>query len=88
MIFKIGDQVRITYRGNTLEGEIFLACSSGLSVTLTFNGRLESYAGLMPVLWTDDGYVDLVHGQSVGITRRGQLIPWPETSKQEVLTTH
>jgi len=88
MIFQTGDPVRITYKGKTLDGEVFLACSTGLTVTLTFNGWLESYAGLMPVLWVDDGYIDLVHGETVGITRLGRVIPWPETSKQEVLTAH
>jgi hypothetical protein len=58
MIFKIGDPVRITYKEKTLDGEVFLACSSGLSVTLTFNGKLDTYAGLMPALWVDDGYID------------------------------
>jgi len=80
MTFKMGDQVRITYQGKSIDGEVFLSCSTGLSVTLTFNGWLESYAGLMPVMWVDDGYIDLVYGHRVGIDRLGKVIPWPETS--------
>lgn len=86
MIFKIGEPVRITYKGKTLDGEIFLACSNGLSLTLTFNGQLDTYAGLMPLLWVDDGYIDLVNGQPVQINRLGQVIPWPANSEQEVHT--
>lgn len=84
MIFKIGERVRITYKEKTLDGEIFLACSSGLSVTLTFNGFLESYAGLMPTLWVDDQYIDLLHGQPVQIVRLGQVVPWPDSGKTAV----
>ena len=86
MIFKIGERVRITYKETTLDGEIFLACSTGLSVTLTFNGFLESYAGLMPTLWVNDQYIDLLHGQPLKIIRLGQVIPWPDSGKAAAAT--
>lgn len=80
MVFNTGDQVRITYDGQTLNGEIFLACSTGLSITVTFNGRLGSYSGLMPLLWMDDHYVDLVSGNPVTIARRARVLPWPAST--------
>lgn len=77
MVFKTGDSVRITYNGNTVDGEIFLACSTGLSITVTFNGCLDSYTGLMPLMWVDDHYVDLMNGRPVTINRIGRVLPWP-----------
>jgi hypothetical protein len=77
MLFNTGDTVRITYDGQTLDGEIFLACSTALSITVTFNGRLGSYSGLMPLLWLEDRYIDLVSGKPVTISRRGRVLPWP-----------
>jgi hypothetical protein len=80
MLFKSGDRVRITFDGKTAEGEIFLACSSGLSITVSFNGRLGNYTGLMPLMWVEDHFVDLVQGQAVTITRMGRILPWPRSS--------
>lgn len=77
MIFNSGDRVCITYDGNTMDAEIFLACSIGLSLTVTFNGRLGNYTGLMPLLWVDDHYIDLIHARPVTISRIGRVIPWP-----------
>jgi len=77
MIFKTGDPVRITYEGETQDGEIFLACSTGLSITVTFNGRLGTYSGLMPLLWMEDQYIDLVSGKPVTVTRGCRVLPWP-----------
>jgi hypothetical protein len=77
MVFKVGDRVRITYEENTLDAEIFLACTSGLSITVTFNGRLGNYTGLMPLMWIEDHYVDLVNGRQVKLSRMGRVIPWP-----------
>lgn len=78
MVFKNGERVRITYEDTTIEGEIFLACATGLSITVTFNGRLGNYTGLMPLMWIDDRYVDMVNGRQVNVARVGIVIPWPD----------
>ncbi|HLJ27995.1 MAG TPA: hypothetical protein VKY85_14895 [Candidatus Angelobacter sp.] len=77
MIFKTGDMVRITYEGATVNGEIFLACSTGLSLTVSFNGRLGNYTGLMPLFWLEDRYIDVVNAKTVTITPMGRILPWP-----------
>jgi hypothetical protein len=82
MLFKTGDPVRINYDGKTIDGEIFLACSTGLSITVTFNGSLGNYTGLMPLMWVEDHYVDLVGGQQVTINRMGRVLPWPGSTPQ------
>jgi hypothetical protein len=67
--FKTGEPVRITLHGKTVSGEILLASANGLSLTLIFDEYLGSYIHLMPVLWIDEGYVDLLRAEPVTICR-------------------
>ena len=67
VIFKSGDPVRITFHGKTVTGEIFMASENGLSMTLLFEEYLEHYTCLMPVLWLEDRYVDLLLAEPVTI---------------------
>ncbi|HLJ86801.1 MAG TPA: hypothetical protein VKZ53_08250 [Candidatus Angelobacter sp.] len=67
MTFKTGDVVRITFNGKTVTGEVFLASENGLSLTLMFDEYLGGYLNLMPVLWLDDSYVDLLLAEPVTI---------------------
>ena len=68
MTFKTGDVVRITFHGKTVPGEIFMASANGLSLTLLFDDPLGKYTCLMPVLWMDDSYVDLLLADPVIIS--------------------
>jgi hypothetical protein len=78
MTFKAGEPVHITYNGQSVEGEILMASASGLSLTLTFNEYLGGYMRLMPVLWLDDQYVDLLLAEPVHIRPRCTALPWPQ----------
>ena len=51
MTFQTGELVRITYNGQSVDGEVVMASASGLSLTLTFDEYLGGYMRLMPVLW-------------------------------------
>ncbi|MBZ5523947.1 MAG: hypothetical protein LAP21_17055 [Acidobacteriia bacterium] len=67
MTFKTGDRVLISFQGKTVSGEIFMASDSGLSLTLLFDGNLGVYERLMPVLWIEESYVDLMGALPVTI---------------------
>ncbi len=84
MTFKEGEQVQITYNGQSVNGEILMASASGLSLTLTFNEYLGGYMQLMPVLWLDDHYVDLLLAEPVHIERQRTVLPWPQQARWRV----
>lgn len=71
--FNPGEPVRITYGGKTVSGEILLASGCGLSLTLLLDEYLNDYVDLMPVLWIDDRYVDLLRAEPVTIFRLHQV---------------
>jgi hypothetical protein len=70
--FQRGEPVRISFQGKTVSGEVLLASASGLSLTLILDEYLGAYINLMPVLWIDDGYVDLLRAEPVTIFRLHQ----------------
>ena len=45
-----------------------MASENGLSITLLFEDYLEHYTYLMPVLWIEDRYVDLLLAEPVTIS--------------------
>jgi hypothetical protein len=70
MNFKEGDLVQVTFAGGTMEAEIFLASSNGLSLVLLLDGSLDFYPPLLPILWLDGAYIDLFWAQPVFIARK------------------
>ncbi|MBZ5521612.1 MAG: hypothetical protein LAP21_05075 [Acidobacteriia bacterium] len=78
MNFTVGDRVRITYNGESVEGEIFMAAPDGLSLTLTFEEYLGGYMNLMPVMWLNNQYVDLLLAEPVEIRPICRILEWPE----------
>lgn len=68
MTFNAGDQVRITFRGKTVAGEVLMVSANRLSLTLMFDGDLSGYSNLMPVLWLEDRFVDLLTAEAVTIS--------------------
>lgn len=72
LTFTIGEPVRVTFRGKTVDGEVLLASADGLSVTLILGEHLGSYNHLMPVLWIEEGFVDLLRAEPVSIFRLQQ----------------
>ena len=76
MTFQTGELVRITYNGQSVDGEVVMASASGLSLTLTFDEYLGGYMRLMPVLWVNDQYVDLLLAEPVQIRPRLTTLPW------------
>lgn len=77
MVFQNGDPVQITYEGQTVNGEVFLACPTGLSLALRFDHSLGSYDKLMPVMWLNGKYVDLVGAKPVSLSSRARILKWP-----------
>ena len=67
MTFKTGKAVRITFRGKTIAGEVLMASENRLSMVLAFDDYLGTYCGLMPVLWLDNTFVDLLLAEPVSI---------------------
>lgn len=68
--FNIGSIVRISFRGKTVAGEVLMASGNGLSLTLMFEDQLYVYSKLMPVVWLDDCFVDLLLAEPVTIAPR------------------
>jgi hypothetical protein len=66
--FNIGSFVRISFRGKTVAGEVLMASGNGLSLTLMFEDQLYVYSKLMPVVWLDDCFVDLLLAEPVTIS--------------------
>ena len=46
---------------------MFTASDNGLSLMLLLDAHLGMYQLLMPVIWIEDGYVDLLNAQEVNI---------------------
>jgi hypothetical protein len=65
--FQTGDRVQITFNGATVTGEVLLAAANGLSLTLILDEYLGGYVNLMPVLWLDNTFVDLLLAEPVSI---------------------
>jgi hypothetical protein len=65
--FNVGELVRITFHGKTVSGEVLLASDNGLSLALLLQAHLEGYSRLMPVLWLEDHFVDLLLAEPVTI---------------------
>lgn len=72
MTFQQGDPILITFQGKTVSGQILLASASRLSLALMLDEYLGSYINLMPILWLEDGYVDLLQAEPVTIFRLHQ----------------
>lgn len=58
-------RILITHQHITVTGEILLVSDDQLSMIVRFGTTLGRYEGLMPILWIDNGYVDLFWGKKV-----------------------
>lgn len=67
MTFQHGNRVLVTYHGRTVQASVFCASDNGLSLMLLLEGHLGQYQVLMPVIWIEDGYIDLLHAQLVNV---------------------
>ena len=67
MTFQRGNRVLVTYQGRTIPACVLIASDNGLSLMLLLNSHLGIYELLMPVIWLEDGYVDLLNAQEVNI---------------------
>ena len=65
MTFQRGNRVLATYDGRTVQAYIFTASDDGLSLMLLLDAHLGMYQLLMPVVWLEDGYVDLLNARKV-----------------------
>lgn len=67
MTFQHGSRVLVTHHGRTVQASIFAASDSGLSLILLLDTHLGMYQVLMPLIWLEEGYVDLLNAQPVNI---------------------
>lgn len=67
MTFQRGNRVLVTYQGRTVQAYVFTASDNGLSLMLLLDSRLAMYELLMPVIWLEGGYVDLLNAEEVNI---------------------
>lgn len=67
MTFQRGNRVLVTYQGRTVQACVFIASDNGLSLMLLLDSHLGMYQLLMPVIWLEDGYVDLLNAEEVNI---------------------
>jgi hypothetical protein len=58
--FEPGARVRVTFAGRTVEATVVLASRNGRSVLLEFEAILGGYAGLLPLLWVDGAFRELM----------------------------
>jgi hypothetical protein len=70
-VFKTGEQVRITYEGQSRSGTVRLASQNGKSLMLEFFGMLGGYVGMLPCLWNDRRaeFLDLIENKSVKVSK-------------------
>lgn len=72
-IWRTGERVRITTGGRTVDGTVILASPNGRSLALGFEallspmGGLGGYAGMMPVMWNEGAFRDLIQGAPVAL---------------------
>lgn len=52
--WKFGEAVRITYKGSSTNGRVYLASPNGVSLVLEFDVMLGGYLGKMPVLYDEN----------------------------------
>lgn len=64
-----GDRVEICYVGRTVDGVVLLASPNSQSLMLGFEAILGGYVGMMPVLYEDGKFRDLINDQLVQITK-------------------
>ena len=67
MTFQCGNRVLVTYQGRTVRACVFTASDNRLSLMLLLDSRVGMYEILMPVIWLDEGYVDLLNAQEVNM---------------------
>ena len=58
---------RIVFRGQTVKAEGFLDTATTLTKMFILHDRLKEYSSLLPVIWVEDKFIDLIHGESVTI---------------------
>jgi hypothetical protein len=62
-----GPLVNITFRGQIVEAEVYLSADTGLSKIFLLHVPLREYQLLLPVVWVDGEFVDMLHGEKVTI---------------------
>ncbi len=67
MTFQYGNRVLVTCHGKTVQASVFTASADGLSVLLLLDAFLGTYQLLMPVIWLEDKYMELVSAHEVVI---------------------
>jgi hypothetical protein len=62
-----GPLLRVSFRGQTVEAQTYLSADSGLSKIFFLHVGLREYPLLLPVVWIDSEFVDVLHGEPVTI---------------------
>jgi hypothetical protein len=70
MTFSRGDFVEIACGDRTLDGMVTLASPNGQSLIVMFDGMLDGHVGVMPLHWHNEGFIALLTGTPVTLTRK------------------
>lgn len=65
-----GHFVNVTLDGRTVPAMVVVASGNAHSIAVMFDALLGGYAGMMPVLWVDDHYEDLVERRRIEVRLR------------------
>lgn len=63
-----GEFVWVTYKAKTMRAMCTLCSPNGVSAIIMFDGMLGAYVGMMPILFTDDRYIDLIEHEPLVMT--------------------
>lgn len=65
---RVGDKIKIEYRGRAVEGMVELA-NNDEALMIVFNGMLGGHMGVMPVRHTGIEYISVLEGYPVQIEK-------------------
>lgn len=66
---KQGDRIEITCDGKIVTGIVIFGSDNGQSLMIGFDAMLRGHVGMMPVLWSNDHWIDIVTGQELEIRK-------------------
>lgn len=76
-----GARVRVTFGGRSAPATVLLASKNGRSLVLEFEAILGGYVGLLPLLWRDGAFHELIDDAR---TATIEVIEWTSGEKERI----
>jgi hypothetical protein len=67
--FNRGERVIVHYDGGTATAEIGVRSGNGRAIAIVFDGMIEGYAGVMPLMWNGTAFENVFDGIIIRIER-------------------